>query len=251
MKTLITLTIVLALTLATTTIAAEIFEDESNISVTFRIDALTQYVARTGMLVDPDSSMQTQVTFFDEKSGTGLNIWRANGFGHSMFSNEEDNWAKETDWTLFLSKTLGNNTRLDAGISYWDLSEQFKDDNDMIFSYFTLSKVFGSLSPYITYGNYTSTSDSAYNGNALTAGIKHHVKIDDLLSITSDIAGIRNWRIFEFENSTVARFGSCLSWKLNDSVTIHAPRATLYVPLENGTHEPELVLGAGFEWKFK
>ena len=243
------LTIVFVLTSIAT--ANEIFEDEPRISITFRVDALTQYVAPTGMLASPDSSMQSQITFFDEKYGIGLNVWRANRFGHSMFSNEEAGWSKETDWTVFLSRMLDTNLRLDAGISLWDLSEQFKDDNDMIFTYLKLTKIFGSLSPYIQAANYSSISGStAYNGNAITIGVGHTIKINDGLTINSDIAGIRNFRIFELENSTVARFGTCLSWKLNNNTTLHAPQTTLWVPLESGTHETEFVAGAGFEINF-
>jgi hypothetical protein len=244
-KASIILTAVLASVLTSTATQAK---EESSFSAEASTAWWSQYIAPTGIkATDNVSVMHSSLTIFHE-SGLYFGPWHSGTADHHWLDNQNE-WGTETDYTLGWTDGV-----IDIGASYWDLGKQFDDNLDMVFSYLVLKKSLEvkekeSLTGYLKFANYAQTSGSKNNGNAITGGIQHSIEISKQLSINSDIGAVRNWRVFGFQNSTVARVSSSLSWRIDDHTAL-APTVILYVPLEKGGQETEIVGGIVINRKF-
>jgi hypothetical protein len=124
----------------------------------------------------------------------------------------------------------------------------------MIFSYLVLKQSLEAeegqpLAIYLKLANYTLTSGSKDNGNAIAAGVAHSIELDGPLTVNSDAYIVRNWRVFGFSDSTVAKLSTALSFKINDNLSI-SPSIAAYIPLEKGGQKPELIGGFGLSYGF-
>ena len=248
MKTL-TITLVIIIAALTSTVAAR------DITYIWESNLLSEYVAPSGIMAHDDWIWQNSATIVDP-SGAYINVWHSGSADHHWL-DDENGWATETDYALGYAGPLWDTgLNIDILVSYWGLEQQFDDSADMIFSLVKLSKSFQinkaqSITAYVKGANYTLTGGSSKdNGNIIVIGLGHSLKVNNLLTVNSELNAIEKWRVFGTEDNEIFTASTYLAWKIGEKVTVKLPSLALYFPNKKEDVKNEFVFGTGIVVNF-
>jgi hypothetical protein len=243
---------ILLITLISPTIVLSNEKSAWKFSATLQLES--KYVGSAGGNFYDGPVFQQGLTV-SHKSGFYLNVFHT-GEASSEFLDNENGFASEMDYTLgWAGKFKGLD--LDTGVSYFDMGKTFDRSSDAVSSFFKVSKSYAlkgnqSIRPFIKIATYQAVNDEPWQGFRLFTGIGHNWKIDEKLSLGSEISIIYDDGAFGNDSGFIGKLSTSLTYKLNSSCSVTFPRITIYSPLQSlsDKRETEIVIGGGLTINF-
>lgn len=168
------------------------------------------------------------------------------------FSALKDEDSSEIDYIVGFTQSLSNGLELEAGVGYIDFAPLFRSENDTLFAYAKLSKIwdmdFGSITAYVAADAYIPTGKDALGGIVGYAGLKCTINLceDESWTLETDLQGSVHNRFFGYKSGGGVSLDMIVCHSFSDNVSVYVGGIIGYHSQEKSFCEGRI--GLQFTW---
>lgn len=200
----------------------------------------------SGSVLSEEKTAQTSINA-EWENGFFVNLWLSRPLNRhvakSDFANENDygiGWNGERDYW-----------KVGASLTYFDEPRLGKlGANDIWYTSLTASHRMGDVDLDANYDTYTPNRNSSFEGGHLVAvGISKKMEFAERISaswfskIAYDDGG------FGFAKGFLFNYGGEVSWKVNKTFSVIAPRFEGFVPFMHDARKNDIMAWVGISWR--